>query len=175
VADQLELEDRLLGGHRLHPELLRLHDHWALLVGHNGARLQRGAVALVAPVPAAFVAVASGLAFELLDELVNGGAHIGGALPGAQDGPFRPHCRLGDLVFGDGRIALHGELELEPSRRIQMLVELAKLFLGIALQGVADFDVLALDLQSHEKASSSLTRKSTASTRRLTAGRPARR
>ena len=66
-----------------------------------------------------------------------------------EDGPLRPDGRLGDVVVGDGRVLLDGELELDASRVFHEPVELGQLLLGVLADLIADLDVPALHLETH--------------------------
>src|SRR5262245_11235792 len=68
MADELQLQDSLLGTHRLHVELLRLDDQRLRRHGLDGGRLDRAGGVVPA---SALVPVALDLALELVDELVD--------------------------------------------------------------------------------------------------------
>src|SRR4029453_5231590 len=99
VADELELEPRLVGRHRVNRELLRLRDRNRRVVELEGRCFEgrrRGA-------PGGFtalLAVALHLALEVGDELVDRRLDVAGRLARAQYWSLRPDGRLGDVVFG---------------------------------------------------------------------------
>ena len=103
---------------------------------------------MAAPLP--LLAVAARLALQLLGQLVDRGAHVVGGLAGADDRALRPDRRLGHVACGDRRVLLDGELQLALRLIREVALELAELLLGVGPDRVADLDVLALDLQSHE-------------------------
>src|SRR5947207_6505496 len=149
VPDELELQRRLLGAHRLDRKLLRLDDLRAwLLVGdaHRTSGLNSVSTHLPA---AALRAVVLHLAQQLVGQLIDRGLHVRRRLARAQRRALRPDGRLGDLVGRDRRIALDAELELHLRQGMQLTIELAQLFLGIPADRIADVDVLALHLESH--------------------------
>ena len=62
----------------------------------------------------ALFAVTLHLALELVHELVDRRLDVRRGLARAQHRALRPDGRLGDVVVGDGRVLLDGELELDP-------------------------------------------------------------
>src|SRR5207248_1507269 len=149
VPDELELEHCLLRAHGLDRELLRLHDHRLGVVGRRSRSLQRPSVVTRGP-PPALLPVAGHLALELVDELVDRRPHVGGCLTCPQRRPLRPDRGLGDVVRRDRRVPLHAELELDLRRIGQLSLELPELLFRVAANRVADVEVLALHLESHQ-------------------------
>src|SRR5262249_23680072 len=145
VADELELEDGLLGIHRrAERELLRLDDLRLVTFGHgrHGVRgppvCPRGSPA-AGPPPGALTRA---LPPQPVDALVRGRRSR------AEDRAVRPDRRLGDVVLRDRRVPLDGQLELDARVR-ELPLELRELRLGIAPDRVADLEVPALDLELH--------------------------
>src|ERR671925_818099 len=149
VPDELELEHRLLGRHRLDRELLRLDE--ARLARRRrlfGLRLGERA-GLHATATAPLLAVALDLALELVDELVDRRLHVGRRLARAEHGPLRPDGGLGDVVRRHRGVALDRELELDARRVGHEPVELSELLLRVTADRIADLDVPTLDLETH--------------------------
>ena len=149
MADELELQDCLVRRHRLDRELLRLDDHRPLFGKFRGSWLRGRAVVAVVLAGTPLLAVTLDLALELVHELVDRGLHVLGGLARAQDRPLRPDGRLGDLVRGDGRVLLDGELELDSRRILHEPVELGQLVLGVLADLVADLEVPSFYLETH--------------------------
>src|SRR5918998_1253105 len=119
VVEELHLERRLLGAHRLHLELLGTHDARSsrrlfLVVFRQPDGLKsprtcfcRG-VTLSLALPAVELAppVAPDLSLELVAHAIYGGVHIRRSLPGLQDGAVDEEGGLGDLGLGDRGVAL---------------------------------------------------------------------
>jgi hypothetical protein len=150
VPDQLELEHGIFRGHGVDRELLRLDDQRLRLVCHDGHHVVRGLASAggLTPLGSTLAAVALDLPFELLDELVDRGAHVRRRLPRSEHGAAGPDGRLRHVVRGDRGIAFDRELELDPGV-VELALELCELLFGIAADRVADLEVPALHLELH--------------------------
>src|SRR5918998_252782 len=155
VIEELHLEDRLLGAHRLHLELLGAHYpglDLLFVLGHGAPRLGRVSLELAVPAVDLAPPVAAHLPLELVGHAVYGGVHVLGGLARLQDHPVDEQRRLGHLRLGDGRVALVDQLDLSPGDAALVVEELADaldLLEGVPLEGLRHRHVAPLDGYLH--------------------------
>src|SRR5262249_58730618 len=106
VAQELELDGRVLDAHRLHLEPLAL-DHAGRLLVRLRRRPRRFGLRVGETVAAAAVAVAGRLALELVGRTVARGVPVPRALPDAKAGPLPPPRDLRAPARPDAPGALH--------------------------------------------------------------------
>src|SRR5918997_1659440 len=157
VVEQLHLEDRLLGAHRLHLELLgadNLRLDLLFLPEDGGLRLARVALELAVPAVDLASPVAAHLPLELVGHAIYGSIHVFRGLARLQDRPVDEQRHLRHLGLRVGAVALVDQLDLSPGDAALVVEELADaldLLEGVPLQRLRHRHVAPLDHHVHER------------------------
>src|SRR5918993_558116 len=158
VVEEVHLQRRLLGAHRLHLELLGPHDTRLYLVRlffyQNGLRRLHGGVPFPLAVPAVELAppVASHLTLELVRHQVDRSVHVRRGYPSLKYRTVDKEGRVCHLRLGIRRVALMDQLDLRPRDAAPIIEEPGDsldLFGRVPFQRLRDRDVSPLDRYVH--------------------------
>src|SRR5712692_985285 len=157
VPEKFKLQDRVLGGHRLHrkpfgPHNARLPGTGPLrgFGGGEEARLASGGIDT--PPEDEFAAILLDLLLELPHHKIDRGIHVGGGIFPTQDDPVPPQRHFDDLCLAEFLTPLHAQHNLSVLDVVEIACEPVDLGLRVCPEGWGHIDVLTLhnDVQRND-------------------------